>query len=279
MSTSVYDMQTGYHPILMEKAHREGAHIVVSGRGGPKEISPRIKHRLDCRLYVCKEKDKNGKCLAWATGEFGSGLIMSPRFANPQRGEGAVFHALVDLLLDHVADADMTGIVGKLNEDPIADPRVAKQFPKEKFAWNPYQKVQWGRMVDDKFLALPAEVLGEAVTAEILLDEVEHYLGEKEWNDFVSRESHFSGPNIPLQKMLANIQTLQRVDVSSNNCYGLALSQFSFAIDSLMGKGEKVFRIAIGRDEPIKERKKKTPSVEVSESSQEHIAEQQAVPL
>lgn len=242
---SVFDLQRGYHPLLMEKAVATKSAIILRGKDGPKELAkPRLKHRIDLREYVGEG--------GWV-GEPLTGFVSSPRLLNPQRHGTAIFYAVVQALLDRLPQEQL---VGRFNSEPIADIQLKKLYPEEEFAWGPYQICFWGHLADGSFVQMSdTEVVpGQILRLSELANDIRQRVGESDWLRFAGRDTSRTGDAmaVAMEKIASNISTLQRTDVSSNHCFGLALRQCGLCIDSLVYSDERAYRISVNRREPLK---------------------------
>jgi len=255
----VVDCMHGYIPREHEVALAKGALIREPGKSGKEKEQgklqkPRLKHRPDGRKYV----DANG----WSGDEPGQGIVKHPKFINP--GKSSIIKTSIEALWATFQDGQLDGIVGSFNTEPIREYMGLEKNLNDapclltdecgfagKFCsciWRPFQLLVWGCIVDGQFTALPDDkiIRSSWLTMYELRDKVRELLTPEQWTVFrnklskkysaVLSKEDAKNPqvldDIAAHKLIDNLQTMQRTDFSTANCYGLALHQFGLAIET-----------------------------------------------
>ena len=252
--TDVIDCSEFYVPRRYDEARQFGLQILKRSKQG-KIITtdPKYYHRRSLDPYISKEQDSKGQFAAWSTGQEGKGFVMGPRMASPQRGDKTILANAFRVLLDRLPDD--IGLVGKINDHPIRSfqgitPPEACLF-NERHICNecngqkgcmflPRQVLDWGYQVDGEFMPLASGVAAVALDQWELRDLVKERMSVSKWEEFINKpSSEFSKPqyegmskdDIGAEKIIKNLMTLQRVDLKTAHCHGIAVAQFDYAIE------------------------------------------------
>ena len=317
---TVVDCMGPYIPRQIEAALRAGMLIRQPGKSGEakqkgKLFKPRLKHRPDGRKYVSQEQDAQGKYVAWSEGEIGKGHIVHPHYVNPNKGEAAGLHIAIDVLWALFPESALNGIVGVFNAEPITNYRnlhlhlvSGEDCPISdscefagKFChciWLPNQLLAWGRIADDgQFVALKEVIRSRLIDLWEFKDLIRERMNIDDWIEFrsiVPRKYEDMVPpatvgedrvNVVLEKiaahkLISNMQTMQRTNFETHNCYGAPFHQFGLAIETCFKDDINVPHIgmAINLRDPVVENKRQAIARLKIEDQAKQLAVKKQVP-
>jgi len=253
---TVVDCMKAYIPREHQAALQKGVMIKEPGKSGEEKkkgkiAKSRLKHRPDGRKYVKPESLKNN-------GE----EVTRPQDVNP--GKSSIIRICVDLLWKRFKEEQLEGIVGRFNLEPVHKYRGLEKFVSGKCLlrdecsfgtgecsciWRPFQLLTWGRS-NSPFVALPEDevIRCSPITMFDLRDQVREIMPKDRWLAFRDKPSKkydkwllsdmseediiAMRETIAAHKLKDLIQTNQRTNFKTSNCYGVAFHQFAIAIDS-----------------------------------------------
>ena len=275
----IIDCRKGYHPRLVEMALRSNSRINVNSRNseGSRLVVPRLKHRPDGRKYVSAAQDAEGKYIAWSSGKYGEGYIVSPRYVNPQRGQNALLKVAFDVLLDQIKKAELQGIVGLFNNKPIKQYKGVEKIDEGleccfkdscqhcvskgcQCVWRENQILTWYKL-NGEMSPLQSPIRGSPISMYEFRDLVRSRIPESKWKAFRDKESkEFSKSkyskvdreDIAAHKLINNMIVMQRTNFAAANPYGIAVMQFGNAIETLYLDDINIIyiNIALGTENP-----------------------------
>ena len=243
---------------------------------------PRLKHRPDGTRHI--------EPTGWTGEEPGVGFVL-PRSLNPNPGKTSVLHFCLQALWDTFGNKSLAGIVGQFNLKPIFKYKGLENYvsgeclyrDKCEFntgdcacIWRPFQLLTWGRVKDDKFVPLneKEQIRSPYLTMYELRDRVKKLMSPGAWlayRDKLSKKYVGLIPNgsteaereeilerIGAMKIIDSLETMQRTDFNTANCYGIAFHQFGIALDRRYGDDLDTLCVclALNARDPVKESKR-----------------------
>jgi len=259
------DITNAYIPRQVEAALEYGAMLHVQSKKGIGQFrTPRLKHRPDGRKYVSKDSK------AWTEG------YVNPSFINPQKSETTVLGVGFRTLFLRIDPKLLKGVVGSFNSEPILEYMGLQAYSGKdclfrdngcKFnkgdcscIWRPNQLLTWGKIQEGNFVPLHENgvIHGGWMNIYDFAKFVKTWMLADDWQIFAGRKSkkQYPHPQDTLEsevawKLFGNMQTMQRTDFHTANCYGLPLHQFDMAIDSkFVDENTPALRLVLHRRDP-----------------------------